>query len=142
MENFDREHCQNKMKKPSRSKVINVIVTGLIASGFIFGFFCTFWFQQSIHHYDLYRQSIIVFLGAVLAAMMTVTIFYMGKFHDYQREFIKQESHLDRIADKATKSLDQCSATLVYLKSEIKLTMDSKLIERGSRVIEESQNKI
>src|SRR3989442_14832320 len=104
MENFDRERCQNKMKKPSKSRVINVIVTVLLGSGFIFGFYCTLWFQQSTHHYEQYRQSITVFLGAILAAMMTVTIFYMGKFHDYQREFIKQESNLDRIMSKSTMS--------------------------------------
>jgi hypothetical protein len=73
-------------------------------------YYTSHFLKSPFPHYSLYYQPIITLIGLIIGFFVAITMFYLGKFHDYSNEQIRYSSKLIECIDK--------------LKIRVKLTAD------------------
>ena len=107
---------------------IFVILLITYITGSIFGGYFIVEYSSEFQKYEEYYSSIITGIGFILGLIVVVTIFYLGKSHDYYKNILEIlnkngmdfDSYVDSfdIADKKFKKLDGISAKFFRLVKE------------------------
>ena len=72
----------------------NRLVTIGINSLFLIAVYLSLVIDDDVKDYDLYVGHIITSIGLILGAILVVSLFYLGKFHDYHKNYLKINSEL------------------------------------------------
>lgn len=97
-------------KGKSKIDKLSIIHNIVIVIPSIAYFYTSHFLKSPFPHYSLYYQPIITLIGLIIGLFVAFTIFYLGKFHDYNSEQIRYSSELIECIDK--------------LKIRVKLTAD------------------
>lgn len=89
-----------KLLKPSTQPLSIISYVVSVIPTIVHNFYTTHYLKIPYPHYLLYYQPIETLIGSVIGLFVVVTMFYLGKFHDYHNEQIKYSSELIGVMDK------------------------------------------
>jgi len=95
--NLKKKVINKKEEKKEKAFTLYVIV--LIVS-FAIGFFFKFFDNSPIDNFQTYLQIFTTVTGIILGLILVIIIFYLGKKHDYKKDFINKFAELKETLDK------------------------------------------
>jgi len=122
-------------KKIKNSSVLIVLIFGTIIS-----LYFLFFFNEPFQDYDFFYQIIITVIGGILGLIIVVTMFYLGKFHDYNLEIMKEQMKLEERYELYKISYNQCTKKIEDLKNKSKLKKILEQILKQSDKIEKEHS--
>lgn len=110
-------NVQIQKKRLNRSQlfIISIIV------GYVFALYLRFAYDSPFPNYSEYYQPLITAIGIILALILVVTMFYLGKFHDYYRESVKYQGMMEESFSICKDFLENMSFATKDFKNSLKM---------------------
>lgn len=99
--------------------IISIIV------GYVFALYIRFAYDSPFPNYSEYYQPLITAIGIILALILVVTMFYLGKFHDYYRESVKYQGMMEESFSICKDSFENMLITTKGFENSLK-SLDEK----------------
>ena len=109
-------------------------------------------FTDTLANYSDYQQLLNVAIGSILGFIVIMTMFYLGKFHDYKKDFIvikskiKSSQTLHKTKLDQLKQLqietDQIQSSNTHIKTDIQLSKSIDNLLKSNDNVEKSSGVI
>ena len=132
--------------KPSSHKVsIWLMFLAVVSSGL--GLYALLTYKSPIDNFSYYQQLANTIIAGVLGLLLVITMFYLGKMHDYHKDFIKKFSEIkyfDQICADLLKNLSlttELSEETTRKSSDLKMQSIRNHLTAITKNVEKSYQK-
>ena len=94
---------------------------------FVLGLVAWFTYTSSIDNFLYYRQLVNTIIAGILGLLLVVTMFYLGKTHDYHKDLIKISSEIEYSTLVCTDILNNLSLKIISLKEKTQKYSENKI---------------